>query len=109
MIDYAAMRLRAGLKMDCRCSCGSNVFSCSPLMVTNGDGRSLSSNQANTVNCSVYIMMCVCGRRYLMSGEPAEHELTLIPLDSDEAKAFLAPILPDFGVPGKDVEVHVER
>jgi len=96
MIDFAFLRSRVGLKRDLRCVCGSKCFSAAPLMVTNEDGRSVTSNVQASVNCSIYILTCFCGNRFLLSCDPAEQENTLIPVDSPEAKEFLEPSLPDF-------------
>lgn len=106
MIDFAALRERTGLKADNRCVCGSRVFSCTPLLVTNPDGRSLSSYQGEGM-CGVYVLRCLCGLGYILSRNPAgDQENTLIPALSPEAKEFLEPAMPDFT---NFPEVHVEK
>lgn len=96
MIDFAALRARTGLKQDCRCTCGSNLFGNTPLMVTNEDGRTLTSNMGGNMSCSLYILTCICGQKYFLSYEPNEQDNTLMPVNAPEATEFLAPSLPDW-------------
>ncbi len=107
MIDFAALRLRTGLKRDLRCTCGSNAFCANQVLFTNQDGRAVSSYKSEGI-CSLYVLLCACGLRYLMSDKPVDdQENTLIPFQSEEAKEFIEPVMPiwDFSTD----EVYVKK
>lgn len=78
------------MNADLTCSCGSRLFSATPVFQTFPDGRcfELASHDGSVKN--VWVLHCLtCAGGYLMGAKPKEHGNALMPLGSPEATAFV--------------------
>lgn len=76
---------------DLSCSCGSHLFSATPVFQTIPDGRTFELASSDGSRKNVWVMSCLlCPERYVMGSRPqVEHGNTLLKLGSPEASELI--------------------
>lgn len=85
------------MKPDLSCSCGSHLFSPTPVFQTFPDGRTFKLGSRGGESGKLWVMACLaCPEKYIMGAAPlTQHGNTLMPLGSAEATKFLEEYVTD--------------